>query len=90
MKQGIYSSDSIPFADSGIPAVNFTRFGAQGAAYIHDRFDTLAFLSPEALEKTARENYVAQFGPLQQQDAAQDGGYTWVKGPWPWQYSEEV
>ena len=43
-----------------------------------------------ALEKTARENYVAQFGPLQQQDAAQDGGYTWVKGPWPWQYSEEV
>ena len=54
VKQGIYSSDSIPFADSGIPAVNFTRFGAQGAAYIHDRFDTLAFLSPEALEKTAR------------------------------------
>lgn len=54
VKQGIYSSDSIPFADSGVPAVNFTRFGAQGAAYIHDRFDTLAFLSAEALEKTAR------------------------------------
>ena len=54
VKQGIYSSDSIPFADSGVPAVNFTRFGAPGAAYIHNRFDTLRFLSPEALEKTAR------------------------------------
>ena len=50
----LFRSDSIPFADSGIPAVNFCRGGAKGAAYIHDRFDTLAFLSPEALEKTAR------------------------------------
>lgn len=54
VKQGIYSSDSIPFADSGVPAVNFCRFGAPGAAHIHNRFDTLSFLSPEALEKTAR------------------------------------
>lgn len=54
VKQDIYSSDSIPFADSGVPAVNFSRFGAQGAAYIHNRFDTLSFLSPEALEKTTR------------------------------------
>ena len=43
-----------------------------------------------ALEKTARENYVAQFGPLSQKDAGLGGAYAWVKGPWPWQYSEEV
>lgn len=54
VKQDIYSSDSIPFADSGVPAINFSRFGAPGAAYIHNRFDTLSFLSPEALEKTTR------------------------------------
>lgn len=54
VEQRIYSSDSIPFADSGVPAINFCRFGTQGAAYIHNRFDTLDFLSPEALEKTAR------------------------------------
>ena len=59
VEQRIYSSDSIPFADSGVPAVNFCRFGAQGAAYIHDRFDTLDFMSAEALEKTAR--YVLAF-----------------------------
>lgn len=34
--------------------MNFTRFGAPGAAYIHNRFDTMAFLSAEALEKTTR------------------------------------
>ena len=60
VKQQIYSSDSIPFADSGVPAVNFCRGGAKGAAYIHDRFDTLDFLSAGALEKTARS--VLAFG----------------------------
>ncbi len=60
VKQGIYSSDSIPFADSGVPGVNFSRDGAPGAAYIHDRFDTLSFLSAEMLEKTTR--IVLEFG----------------------------
>ncbi len=54
VKQGIYSSDSIPFADSGVPAINFSRDGAPGASYIHDRFDTLSFLSAEALAHTTR------------------------------------
>ena len=60
VKQGIYSSDSIPFADSGVPGVNFSRDGAQGASYIHNRFDTLSFLSAQALEKTTR--HVLAFG----------------------------
>ena len=30
-KLDIYSSDCIPFADKGVPAVNFCRFGVQGA-----------------------------------------------------------
>lgn len=60
VKQGIYSSDSIPFADSGVPGINFSRDGASGAAYIHNRFDTLDFLSAEALEKTT--HIVLEFG----------------------------
>lgn len=52
VKQRIYSSDSIPFADNGIPAINFSRDGAQGASFIHNRFDTMAFLSAQALGKT--------------------------------------
>lgn len=54
VRQGIYSSDSIPFADSGVPGINFSRDGAPGAAYIHNRFDTLEFMSAGMLEKTAR------------------------------------
>lgn len=52
VRQGIYSSDSIPFADSGVPGVNFARAGAHGAAYIHNRYDTLDFMSADMLAKT--------------------------------------
>ena len=41
------------------------------------------------LEKTAREKYVEQHGPLTQNDVALSSTYTWVNGPWPWQYPEE-
>lgn len=40
-KLDIYSSDCIPFADNGVPAVNLCRFGVPGAGYIHDRRDNL-------------------------------------------------
>lgn len=52
--QDIYSSDSIPYADKGIPGINFLRAGAEGASYIHCRHDTMEFLSPEGLEKTTK------------------------------------
>lgn len=51
--KGIYSSDSIPFADSGIPAVNFGRDGTEGGAFIHCRNDVIDFLSGDALADTA-------------------------------------
>ncbi|MEG2842413.1 MAG: M28 family peptidase, partial [Ruthenibacterium sp.] len=50
--QDIYSSDSIPFAETGVPAVNFGRDGAEGAAFIHCRHDVLQYLSADALQKT--------------------------------------
>lgn len=52
IKQDIYSSDSIPFADKGIPAINFLRAGAPGGAHIHNRYDTMDFLSERALNNT--------------------------------------
>lgn len=51
-RQDIYSSDSIPFSDKGIPAINLMRFGRQGAAHIHDRHDTMSFISGRSLEKS--------------------------------------
>lgn len=52
IKQDIYSSDCIPFADNGVPAINFARFGAQGGAFIHSRHDTMFFLDADSLYKT--------------------------------------
>ena len=59
VKQDIYSSDSVPFADKGVPAINFCRFGPQGAAFIHNRHDVIDYLSADSLEATA--NFVYEF-----------------------------
>ncbi|HRX14387.1 MAG TPA: M28 family metallopeptidase [Eubacteriales bacterium] len=52
VKSDIYSSDAIPFADKGIPGVNFMRDGAPGCNHIHDRNDTMFYLSSDALKST--------------------------------------
>ena len=52
VRSDTYSSDSIPFADKGIPGLNFMRFGVQGTAHIHSRKDTLFFMSEDALFNT--------------------------------------
>lgn len=43
-KQGVYSSDSTPFADKGIPAISFARISPMGGARIHSRLDVLDYL----------------------------------------------
>ncbi len=49
-KQDVYSSDSIPFAEQGIPSLNIMRFGAP----IHNRHDRAEYLCPERLEELGR------------------------------------
>ena len=44
VKQDVYSSDSTPFADKGVPAVSFARIAPPTTATIHNRFDTLALM----------------------------------------------
>ena len=39
--QDVYSSDSTPFADKGIPAVSFCRAAPPNTAVIHNSYDTL-------------------------------------------------
>lgn len=54
VRQDIYSSDSIPFADKGVPGINFCRFGAPGGANIHCRHDVIDPLAPENLNETTK------------------------------------
>ena len=49
-----YSSDCIPFADCGVPAVSIGRFGAPSMSYIHDRRDVIDYVCASALEKTGK------------------------------------
>ncbi len=52
-RQGVYSSDSTPFADHEVPAVSFARLAFKGGAEIHSRKDVLDFLDCENYYNTA-------------------------------------
>lgn len=40
------------------------------------------------MEQTARAAYVAKYGPISREEAAQSQCYDWCKEPWPWNYQE--
>ena len=50
-RNGVYSSDSTPFADKGVPALSFARLAPPTQSNIHSRYDTMALLSEEQLKK---------------------------------------
>ena len=50
-RQGVYSSDSTPFADKGIPAVSFARIASGNTATIHNRYDTMDVMKAEHMAK---------------------------------------
>jgi hypothetical protein len=50
-KQDIYSSDSTPFADCGVPAVSFARLGPNHTGTIHNCYDTAKLLKAEQMEE---------------------------------------
>ena len=49
--QDVYSSDSTPFADKGIPAVSFARWAPENTATIHNSYDTAKVMSAAQMEK---------------------------------------
>ena len=48
-RQDVYSSDSTPFADNGVPALSFARIAPKSQATIHNRYDTRELLSTDQL-----------------------------------------
>lgn len=47
--QDVYSSDSTPFADKGVPAISFARIAPNNTATIHNSYDTLAVMKGEQM-----------------------------------------
>ena len=58
-RQGVYSSDSTPFADNGVPALSFARISPQGGAVIHSRKDVIDYLEEDNYYKTC--DFIAYF-----------------------------
>lgn len=48
-RQDVYSSDSTPFADKGVPAISFARIAPSNTATIHNRYDTLELMSMDQM-----------------------------------------
>lgn len=51
--QGVYSSDSTPFADRGVPSLSFARLAPNNAATIHNSYDTVKVLNGAQMKKDA-------------------------------------
>jgi hypothetical protein len=47
--QDVYSSDSTPFADKGIPAISLARIAPPPAGTIHNRYDTAQLVSAQQM-----------------------------------------
>ena len=40
--------------------------------------------------KAARDRYVKMYGPVDQMDMESSESYTWLKNPWPWDFTERM
>ena len=49
VRQDVYSSDSTPFADKGVPALSFARIAPPNTATIHNSYDTIAVMKGEQM-----------------------------------------
>ena len=58
-RTGVYSSDSTPFADKGVPSLSFARLAPPTAGSIHERYDTPAIVSPKQV--VADTEFIADF-----------------------------
>ena len=57
--QDVYSSDSTPYADKGIPAVSFARWAPNNTATIHNSYDTPAVMS--SVQTAEDIDFIVQF-----------------------------
>ena len=60
--QDVYSSDSTPFADKGVPALSFARIAPHNTATIHNSYDTPAVMKAEQL--SADVDFINRFVEL--------------------------
>ena len=55
----VYSSDSTPFADKGVPALSFARIAPNNTATIHNSYDTMKVMRMEQMQEDIE--FIAKF-----------------------------
>ncbi len=103
LSQGtLYPALNLPFhlkkSGTEVPKTPLTELQALGLV-IHELglyLDTHAedaeafalFQKYVALERSARDKYLEDHGPITLGETAMDDHYTWLEGPWPWERQE--
>jgi hypothetical protein len=49
-----------------------------------------AYQSILRLAKEGRKRYTELYGPITKRDLAEAKNYTWLKNPWPWDFTEKM
>lgn len=49
-------------------------------------FKMFQYFQAEAM--ACREEYVKKYGPINRENLQESSEYSWLKGPWPWEYIE--
>ena len=78
-------------AAAELQALNFviTELGLYLDTHQDDEEALQLFQQYTRLAEEGRRRYEAMYGPLTQRNAVQNGTYTWLKDPWPWEYRKE-
>ena len=59
VRNDVYSSDSTPFADKGVPALSFARIAPHNTGTIHNSYDTIALMKGEQMVEDI--NFIVAF-----------------------------
>lgn len=78
-------------AAAELQALNFviTELGLYLDTHQEDAEAAALFQQYTRLAEQGRRRYEAMYGPLTQANAIQNGVYTWLNDPWPWEYRRE-
>lgn len=78
-------------AAAELQALNFvvTELGLYLDTHQDDAEAIQLFEQYTRLAQEGKRRYEAMYGPLTQRSAIQNGVYTWLNDPWPWEYRKE-
>ena len=78
-------------AAAELQALNFviTELGLYLDTHSDDAEAVQLFQQYTRLAEEGKRRYEAMYGPLTQKSAVQNGIYTWLNDPWPWEYRKE-